>query len=419
MLIRRSSALVVGLVVVVGSAYAGKPGYLDGATLHLTPAGSAIVQKEIALSLPAGESRHTLGLVPPALAAAALQVSVVDGGDGAWVGEWSLVGGDDPPAEGACQELEALVTCERAGQYTLRVVFPLTGLTWKGTNVCRPLDDKSAELTSTVSLENQSGLGLDGVEVRVPRGLAAPPAPQDKTPRVNWNPYRPVSKEIRNPLGDVASAGLSTTTFALERAITLGPHESKSISVGHRRLSLAPRRFAVRTVFPEDLPQSSTSVSSAYSWNNAQSQIMQVIRLVPRDAESKLRMQVVPGNFNVRRFEADSFIDVNAFDWQANEDGARLYLLSQDLHCRRNQIRHTCIFTGHVYMVAMEVEVANRLNCPIEVDLLEPLFEGARVTVSDASLPYTMEDEHTLQFSLALPARGRTTITYQVRYELE
>jgi hypothetical protein len=60
-----------------------------------------------------------------------------------------------------------------------------------------------------------------------------------------------------------------------------------------------------------------------------------------------------------------------------------------------------------------EIEVRNRKDEPVEVDVLEPV--GGDWTVVESSHAWERMDARTFRFRVAVPARETTKITYRVR----
>jgi hypothetical protein len=410
-----SLTLTIGLLAAAAHAGAGEPLHLRGAVLHLLPGGAAVLQKDVELTLPAGASQRTLMLVPLNLAGDALQIAAVDEDSGTSISEWSLTKSGAAQEVAGCRELSARIACAQAGNFTFRVTFPLAGLTWSGTNTCRPVEDGLAELSSTLHLENRSGVGLDDAQIRVPCPAEEPAA----APARAWLLHAQDAGGA-DPARHKSPAGaLATPTFALDQTVTIGPRESKSVRVGVWRMSFGPRRYVVRSDFASGPYGSTPSASSPQAWKQVRTAVEQVLQLKTSQGSRPAELQLVPGKLRIARFAANSFTDVEVPHWRVADGVVELYLPSEDLVCRRNQLTHTTIFADHVYQVRMQVEVKSGLDQAAEVEVIEPLLESSRVVISEASQPYNVIAGRELAFSFTLPAGDSRTITYQVRYELD
>ncbi len=124
----------------------------------------------------------------------------------------------------------------------------------------------------------------------------------------------------------------------------------------------------------------------------------------------------------VRFYRADidgqlEFVGENTIDHTPKNETVRLYLGNAfDLVGERTQTDFFTHRTQNLIRESFSIEIRNRSDEDVTVEVVEPLYRAANWQILKSSLPYGKEDARTIRFPVEVPAEGTRAVTYTVEY---
>ncbi|HUN85634.1 MAG TPA: hypothetical protein VMU48_14735, partial [Terracidiphilus sp.] len=140
-----------------------------------------------------------------------------------------------------------------------------------------------------------------------------------------------------------------------------------------------------------------------------------------KNSESNhLGMPLPAGRVRLYRRDSDGqveFIGENMINHTPTEDTVRLVTGSAfDVKGERRQTDFHVDQQNRLLEETFEIKITNQKQQPINVIALEHLYRGDNWEILSKSADFKKLDSHTIEFPLAVPAKGETTLTYMVRY---
>jgi len=292
-----------------------------------------------------------------------------------------------------------------SGRRKLEVSYLTKGMNWRADYVMVVNDaDTRADLTGWVTLDNQSGTSYRNAQLKLVAG---------DVQRVREDLARAAGRvqEMRMA-ADAAPAMTEEGLFeyhlyTLQRPTSVLNNEQKQVTlltasgIGvHKRLVLAGDPYTYRTQLGS--MASSEKVAVYLEFTNAEA--------------NQLGMPLPKGIVRVYKADqsgAQQFIGEDRIDHTPRDEQLRIKMGEAfDVVGDRRQMEWRV--TGSCESVSSwEIELRNRKDEPVEVDVLEPV--GGDWTVVESSHAWERVDSRTFRFRVAVPARDTTKVTYQVR----
>jgi hypothetical protein len=332
------------------------------------------------------------------------------------------------------------IDSEKAQKLSAELAYITGGLSWEATyNVVAPnagdsvgkaaaanaSADEKADLIGWVTIHNQSGTDFPQARIKLMAGDISKIKPRN-------NGFGPVAGNIYQTMDSVtAYSGPQVTQrtfddfhlYDLNRTVALHDGQIKQIQfleasgVTLTRSYLYDGADAARRPiaqfggnFIEErtyvLNSDNTKISILEQFKNTQSNHLGIplpagrIRLYRRDAD--LQMEFV-GESTINHTPTEDTVKIstgNAFDLK----GSRR---QTDFHINQND---------RILDETFEVELTNQKPEPINVNVIEHLYRGDNWEIQQKSADYSKLDSHTIQFPVQVPAKGKATLTYSVRY---
>jgi hypothetical protein len=292
-----------------------------------------------------------------------------------------------------------------AGRRQLEVSYLTRGMNWRADYVMVVNDaDTRADLTGWVTLDNRSGASYRNAQLKLVAG---------DVQRVREDMARGAARTREMQLAAEAAPMMTEEglfeyhLYTLQRPTSVLHNEQKQVTLleasgitVQKRLVLAGDPYRFRTEL--GTVASSEKVSVYLEFTNAEA--------------SQLGMPLPRGIVRVYKADrsgAQQFIGEDRIDHTPRDEQLRIRMGEAfDVVGDRRQM--TWQVTGRCESQSTwEIELRNRKDEPVEVDVLEPV--GGEWTVVESSHAWERLDARTFRFRVPLPARSTTKVTYRVR----
>lgn len=292
-----------------------------------------------------------------------------------------------------------------AGRRRIEVSYLTKGMTWRADYVMVVDDtDTRADLTGWVTLDNRSGASYQNAQLKLVAGDVQ--RVREEMLRLGQMDAMRVAAEREAPL--MTEEGLfEYHLYTLQRPTGVLDNEQKQVTLLEasgialrKRLTLAGDPYRYRTQLGD--MASNEKVSVFLEFTNAES--------------SQLGMPLPRGIVRVYKADragAQQFIGEDRIDHTPRDETLRIKMGEAfDVVADRRQMEWRV--TGSCESQSLwEIELRNRKDEPVEVDVLEPI--AGDWTVIESSHTWERVDARTFRFRVPVPARGTTKISYRVR----
>ena len=307
-----------------------------------------------------------------------------------------------PPSLRARPTLVLEIAGGSAGAAELELAYLTSGLGWKADYVASLNEDETAiDLDGLITLTNTSGTSYRNALLQLVAGEV--------------NQVEPVLLE-RMAIPESASAlgkprvkeeaAFEYHLYTLERPTTIAENQTKQVALmSASAIPVAKEYRFVRTVQEQD-------------WQSAEPQrVNATVRLSFENTEAAHLGRPLPGGV-IRVYKADSagrliFVGEDQIEHTPENEDVKLTLgQAFDVTATGKPTEFEKI-SDQVWEAAFEITVKNAKPTPITATLVEQF--PAEWRVLEESLPHVKTDARTATWSVPVPAKGETTLTYRVR----
>lgn len=293
----------------------------------------------------------------------------------------------------------------RQPKQTVEVTYLTRGIHWAADYVL-VLDaaDKRGDLTGWVTLANETGTSYENAELKLVAGdvqrVAPTPMPALEAD-MEYAPPPPAAPAFRE------ESLFEYHLYALSRPTTLRDKEQKQVSLieAHdiglkKKLVFEGAQHYFRDSLRSPLP----------------SQKVGVFIDLRNEERSGLGLPLPKGV--VRVYKADQsgskqFVGEDRIDHTPRDEEIRIKLGEAfDVVGERRQLRYSALGTCGSE-TEWQIQLRNHKDVPETVEVVEPV--GGDWEVLQPSHPPVRKDANTLKFEVSVPARGATTVRYQLR----
>jgi hypothetical protein len=291
------------------------------------------------------------------------------------------------------------------GRRELEVSYLTKGMSWRADYVMVVDDaDAKGDLTGWVTLDNTSGASWRNAELKLVAG-----------------DVQRVREDLAKSMGQVqamravAEAAPAMTEeglfeyhlYTLQRPTDVLNNEQKQVTLLEasgialrKRLVLAGNPYGYRSQVGDMTSNEKVSVFLEFTNSEA----------------NQLGMPLPKGIVRVYKADksgAQQFIGEDQIDHTPRDETLRIKMGEAfDVVAERRQMQWQ-VAGRCESRSTWEIELRNRKDEPVEVDVMEPV--GGDWTVEQSSHPWERVDAQTFRFRVAVPARDTTKVSYQVR----
>ena len=313
-----------------------------------------------------------------------------------------------------------LLDAERGGPHLVRVSYQARAMTWWADyNVV--LDESrgcSLSLSSWVTVVNQSGAGFEDAQLKLVAGEVnrAPPPP----PRIM---YDMAVQRAAMPAAAEAfqESGLfEYHLYTLGRRTTLPDNSTKQLELLPAADTVACRKELVFTAAPKPMPFHGTPQLDQGYAASSDGQVGAWLEFDNEKSEG-LGVALPAGRVRVNQLSADGaleFIGEDVIGHTPRNETVRVRLgTSFDVVGERRQTAFELDSKARWAEESFEVEVRNRKEEAVKVLVREYLYRWSDWRIRDENIAHVRRDAQTVDFPVQIPADGKATVRYTVRYE--
>lgn len=304
-----------------------------------------------------------------------------------------------------------------SGERLLDVAYLATGMSWHA-DYTLDVDEgeTQADVTGWVTIDNQTGTGFPGARLKLLAGdvhrapVAAPRAMMMKAMTVN-------------AAAEDSGAGFQEKSFSeyhlytLQRPTSLKSSETKQIEL------LSAPRAEVRKIYRYDGAGltwwGGDGISDpGYGTGNGNGKVDVVLEL-DNSAKAGLGMPLPAGKVRVYKRDDDGsrqFLGEDSIDHTPQDETIRVKMGSAfDVKGERRQVNFANPSKSSIEE-SFEITLKNHKKQDVMVRVVEHLYRYSAWKITENSQPFDKKDSRTIEFPVKVPADGKATVTYTVRY---
>lgn len=298
-----------------------------------------------------------------------------------------------------------LLDNRQAGEQRLEADYMTKSVNWTADYVLTlPAEDAAAELSSWMTITNNSGIGFENAQVQLVAGQLhqAAQAP------------RPMFRAQAMAVGGVAAPEVEQESlseyhlYTIGRRVTLPNNDSKQIAF--------LRAGGIRTEKTYEINGQQFYYYSPYQGGQPGKEPVQAhLKFKNSDANS-LGVPLPAGV--VRVYQADSkgrlqFAGEDRIAHTPKDETVNLYIGNAfDVTAERKQTDFV-VLGKEVYESAFQITIRNHKTQPITVEVNEPV--GGQWTVLQSNFKYEKTSAFSIRFTVPVAAEGESVLNYRVR----
>lgn len=314
--------------------------------------------------------------------------------------------------------LQWLVDSKAAGKRSVRTTYQTSGLTWKADyNLVLNGDDTAADLAAWVTLINLSGIGYPDAKLKLIAGDVQKIQPQ----------MMRGGRMLDAKMAATAEAGFEEKSFYEYHLYTL-PRRTDIAQNTTQQLALFPTVSGAKV--EKVLVYDATSFARHWGYGSPMAERafgvesdkkVDVFIRFKNKQDNKLGVPLPRGKVRVfKQDDADKsleFIGEDLIDHTAKNETVLIRTgQAFDVTGQRTQTNFTSDVRGKVMTESFKIELANAKDKPQKVVIVERLYRWSNWQLTEKSQDYKKIDARTIHFEVEVPAEGKMTVEYTVKY---
>ncbi len=298
-----------------------------------------------------------------------------------------------------------LVQNEQEGKQLIETSYLTNDINWKAEYVAKLGEDEARmDLTGWVTVENKSGVSFGDVKLRLVAGdvrrVMEPGSPQIP------QRARAMAAEKADTPGFTEQSFADYHFYSLDRTATFEHRETKQLAL------FESQNVAVKKKYIFDSTPWARGAGPKWSEKN------KVSITVEFENKTETGLGVPLPRGRIRAYKADStgapqFIGEDFLDHTAKDERGRLRMGDAfDVIGERSQTDFKQL-SPRVSEIAYSITLRNRKEQDVEVVVIEHAYGDWEVVRE--TLPHVKKDSHTLEYTVAVPKGGETTVSYVYR----
>ncbi|PWU00531.1 MAG: hypothetical protein C5B53_03920 [Candidatus Melainabacteria bacterium] len=290
--------------------------------------------------------------------------------------------------------------CDKAGTHKSEITYQTGGMNWNCDYVAIiNEDDTKTDLTSWVTLSNQSGASFKNAALKLIAGDVHRVQPQAYHMAASEGAFAAKAPQFQE------QSFAEYHLYSLKEKTDVNNNETKQLSLFNAADVPTKKRFVFEPTQGVYVPYSGyldrDKVHVKLEFDN--------------NEENHLGMPWPKGKVRVYKRDKDAalqFIGEDEIDHTPRDEKVRLYIGDAfDVVGERKQTNMRQI-NDHVRRESYEISLRNHKDSAITVTAVEHTYGPWKIVSSD--LPYVKKDSRTFEFSANIPAKGQQTIAYEI-----
>ena len=294
------------------------------------------------------------------------------------------------------------------------------GLSWEADyNFVLPESGNNVAVSGWVSVQNRSGKNFQKARVKLIAGNVNR-APQAK------NQGDPFALMERSALAAGAPAPVEQKKFdefhlySLPGEIDLRDQETKQLEFVRADPVQTTKTYVYDGAAIPNYWRSNRKVIDNNGFGRDDQTKVAIFRSFENTEANQLGIPLPAGTIRFYRADSDGqieFVGENTIDHTPKDETVRVYLGDAfDLVGERTQTDFYKHPSRDLIRESFSIEIRNRSEKDVEVDIVEHLYRWTNWKVIDPSQPYEKVDSRTIRFPLPVQAEDTATVTYTVEY---
>lgn len=282
---------------------------------------------------------------------------------------------------------------EQSGPHDVQVGYLTQGISWHAEYVAVTNEEDTAmELSSWVSIENNSGATYENARLKLVAGdvhRAQRPRPQ----------YLPLAESARLDKEQFQEkAFFEYHLYTLQRRATVADHQIKQISL---------------------FPSTNVEVEKAYSYDGRENgKDIRVNLRFKNDQASGLGMPLPQGKIRVYKEDEDDaliFVGEDFVDHTPRDEEVKVYVGNAFDIVGERTLKDQRTISKDTVEETWEIKLRNHKNQAVAITVIEQLRKG-NWEVLRSSHDYTKKDAQTIEFEIEVGKDAEAVVDYVVRY---
>jgi hypothetical protein len=306
---------------------------------------------------------------------------------------------------------------DTAAGFDAQLSYLTNGMSWKADyNLVLPETGDAVTLTGWVSVENNTGKTFEDAKIKLIAGDVNKVQPQQNVMRKEVYAMA-MADSVRSAPQVEAKKFDEFHMYSLPLATTLRDGETKQVEFV-RAETVQTQKLYVYEGAGTLRYYGGMNTNQNYGQN--ENPDVSIYRELENSKENGLGVALPAGRMRFYRMDNDGqleFTGENTIDHTPKNETIRVYLGNAfDIVGERKQTNFYKHPSQNLIRESFEVEIRNRSEEAVTVQVVEPLYRGSNWEIQKPSQAFEKTDSQTIEFPVAVDADGTTTVTYTVQY---
>ncbi len=319
------------------------------------------------------------------------------------------------------------IVSEKAQKVTAELAYITGGFSWQATyNVVAPAagaaaHEERADVVGWVTIHNKSGTEFDAARIKLMAGDVAKIAPRNYANATQTISVSGMDSAV--PTGNVTQKAFDDFhLYDLNRTVSLRDGETKQMQFVEASGVTLMRNYSYdgadgnRNAYDY---QGNFIQQQNYGLSGENTKV-NIFDEFKNTEANHLGIPLPAGRIRLYRRDADGqveFVGENTINHTPTEETVKISTGGAfDIKGSRRQTDYHIDQSSRTLEETFEIKLTNQKPQPVTVNVLEHLYRGDNWEITDKSGEYTKLDSHTIQFPVAVPAKGEAALTYTVHY---
>lgn len=319
--------------------------------------------------------------------------------------------------------LQWLINSDAAGKRKVRTTYQTAGITWKSDyNLVLNSDDTKGDLGAWVTLLNLSGASYPDAQLKLIAGDVQRIQRNDPS----YGAYYPARAGAAMPAEEAfqEKSFYEYHLYTLPRRTDVAQNITQQITLFPTVSDVDVEKVLVYDGAPEARQWVASGAGSPHTdraFGETGSKKVDVYIRFDNEEENKLGIPLPRGKVRVyKQDDADGtleFIGEDLIDHTSKNEQVLVRTgQSFDVTGQRTQTDFEVNVGGHLIVETFRITVSNAKNTPQKVLISETLYRWVNWEITRHTDPFRKLDSRRIQFEVTVPAEGKKTVEYTVKY---
>jgi hypothetical protein len=316
------------------------------------------------------------------------------------------------------------IATSKPGDQTAELSYETQGMTWWADYMLAYREaangkDATASLSSWVSIVNQSGASFSNAKVEVITGTLALIADKNKNDKGS---FPLLSRTLLDEASPQSKSLADYHVYSLPHPVSLSNAATAHVELLPATTNIPVEKFYVyNSLILQNWTGNGLFADRIYPWAELNKKVDTYLKLPTKIAAHGASLPA--GKVRIEQVDADGrsyFIGEGMADHTPDNEKMLIKLGSPapDITGERSQVSYSFDQNKHYALEEISLNLTNTGSQSAKVKVVEIMYRSPTWEILDSNGDFKKEDDRQVSFDITVPANGRQTVHYTVKYNM-